>query len=155
MSGMIKPDAETPQRRKRSHRPRFRIGVTDNADRAFIIGKLLAVTADTRHMLRFAGKTHARGIVIPAMTDQTINLRMILVIMRKFGRLDRFRRRICQSFIRIGRGICRVNRRSFGNRNELRRIAFGLFDRRGTGAQEELQKKNRTADQDDGIDPTP
>ena len=154
MSGVIKPDAETPQGRKRFHRSRFRIGVTDSADRAFVICKLLAVTADTRHMFRFAGKTYARGIVIAAMTDQTINLRMILVIMRKFGRLDRFLQRICQSLIRIGRGICRINRRNFGNRNEFRKTAFVFFDGRGTGAQEKMQKKN-SADQDDEIDPMP
>ena len=71
VSGVVEPHAEAPQGRKGFYASRFRVRMTDCADRVVVIFKLQRMTADTGRMIILAGKPDACGIGTAAVTDQT------------------------------------------------------------------------------------
>lgn len=91
---VIETGIKTLQRREIFHDSGFRIRMTNRADRAFIIGKLLRMTTDARRVSAFTGQADARRIVVAAMANQTRKLRMILIGVRKFRQSWRVLQRI-------------------------------------------------------------
>lgn len=85
---VIELHAEALERRKRFQRARFHVRVTDSADGAVVIRKLLRVTASARQMAASSRQSQARRVVFTTMTEQAWKLRVRRICVRELGKVS-------------------------------------------------------------------
>lgn len=131
---VIEPRIKAAQRRKRLNLSALNIRMTDRADLAGRIGKLLCVTARARRVCSFARQGRLRRVVLATMAQQTGKPSVIAIVVFELREVSWFKHCVCESNSRLRNRFemtlryCFVTKLNMALRANKLRVLVSLID---------------------------